>query len=488
MPPLAMTDFISFPSGMLIGLLLGWIIVRLLLSGRIAAMTLEFRSESATLTENLRNRVAEIDRLNAELTRSHAKTDETQALISDLEKKVTGLETLLKTEREGAEHLKTFLIDSKSLLSDSFKALSMNALNENSHSFMALASTSFSKYMEAAKSDLSLKSMEVKEIVKPVREALDRYDRHVQILELEREKAYGALTQQMTALSEDQKNLQKETGKLVKALQVPHTRGRWGEITLKRVAELAGMAEKCDFYQQESAQSETGVMRPDMIVRLPGNRNIIVDAKVPLSAYLDAVEAETDDLRKNLLETHARHVESHIQKLSQKSYYTQFKPTPEFVVLFIPGENFFSAALDKNPNLIEEGVQKGIVIATPTTLIALLKAVSYGWRQEAATENAQAISDLGHELYERLFLLSTHVNKVGGDIEKAMNSYNQMIGSIEKRVFVSARKFEQLGVRLKKEGKIEIADPLIHKARKLEITDENDASPTDNYSSESTLK
>ncbi|MBU0993701.1 MAG: DNA recombination protein RmuC [Proteobacteria bacterium] len=474
MPIISVNDLIGFPFGLLAGLIFGWIAAKLLLSGRFSVLASENKAEIATLTENIRNKTSEIEQLKKGIDGYQSKIDTNQIIISDLQKKCTELETLFKKEREEVLHRESFATESRKNLMDTFTALSSSALKENNRSFMELALSSFSKYMDAARHDLNVKSIEVKEIVKPVRDALERYDKHVQIMELEREKAYGTLTQQIFALSEEQKNLQKETGKLVKALQEPHTRGRWGEITLKRVAELAGMTEKCDFFQQETAQSENGLMRPDMIVRLPGSRNIIVDAKVPLSAYLDAVETETDANRNLLLETHARHVQSHIQKLAQKTYWTQFKPTPEFVVLFIPGENFFSAALNKKPNLIEEGVEKGVIIATPTTLISLLKAVSYGWRQELASENAQAISELGHELYERLFLVSSHINKLGKDIEKCMHTYNQMVGSIEKRVFVSARKFENLGVTLKGNNKIGDFDPIMQKARQLDIQDDTD--------------
>jgi len=238
----------------------------------------------------------------------------------------------------------------------------------------------------------------------------------------------------------------KETGKLVKALRVPHVRGRWGEITLRRVAEMAGLQAYCDFYEQPTASGERGRLRPDMMVRLPGGRLILVDAKVPLAAYLDALETASEKEREDHLDRHAQQVATHIQQLSAKSYWAHFDPTPEFVVLFIPGENFFSAALSRNPGLIESGVQKNVILATPTTLIALLKAVAYGWRQEQAADNAENVCRQGRELYERLQVMARHVDQMGKALESCVQHYNRMAGSLERRVLTAARRFEDLGV------------------------------------------
>ncbi|MCJ7617399.1 MAG: DNA recombination protein RmuC, partial [Desulfobacterales bacterium] len=284
-----------------------------------------------------------------------------------------------------------------------------------------------------------------------------------------REKAYGGLSQQVHSLVETQQILQKETGKLVKALRVPHVRGRWGEITLKRVAELSGMQNRCDFFEQQSAADDNGTMRPDMIVYLPGNRQIVVDAKVSLSSYLEALEAETEEERESFMAQHAKHIQTHMHQLAQKAYWKQFSPTPEFVVLFIPGENFFSAALVKNPQLIEEGVNKGVILATPTTLISLLKTVSFAWRQENVSENAKAISELGRELYIRLNSMAKHINKLGRDIERCTITYNDTIGSFESRVLTSARKFKELGISLPGDKDIVGIGPAKEKARKIDI-------------------
>jgi DNA recombination protein RmuC len=252
--------------------------------------------------------------------------------------------------------------------------------------------------------------------------------------------------QQMGMVANAHRELQRETGQLVKALRKPHVRGRWGEMTLKRVVEISGMMNHCDFIEQPSKHTESGVIRPDMVVSLPENRQIIVDAKVPLEAYLEALEAGSDTKRDSKLADHLKQLQTHINQLSQKAYWKQFQPTPEFVILFIPGENFFSAALMQSPQLIEEAARKQIVLATPTTLISLLKAVAYGWHQAAAAENAQIIADLGRELYERLSLVTQHLNKLGNEIGRSVTTYNTLIGSFERRLLTTVKKFQELGV------------------------------------------
>lgn len=300
--------------------------------------------------------------------------------------------------------------------------------------------------LSAARDDMDARAQAAENIVRPVSEALKRCQQYIQAAEQSREKAYGSLAQQVNSLMDAQNHLQKETGNLARALQVPHVRGRWGEMTLRRVAELAGMVNRCDFFEQQTASSAGGPLRPDMVVKLPGDRRIVVDAKVPLAAYLEALEAETEDQSEQCLRRHAGHVKAHVDSLAQKSYWQQFQPTPEFVVLFIPGENFFSAALTHAPGLIETGAGKGVVLATPTTLISLLKAVSFGWRREKASQNAQAIIELGTELFKRLGTLVRHLDRLGRDIEKCAATYNLAVGSFERRVLSSARKFKTLGI------------------------------------------
>ncbi|MFH1156021.1 MAG: DNA recombination protein RmuC [Pseudomonadota bacterium] len=325
------------------------------------------------------------------------------------------------------------------------KNLSAQALQANSSQFLDLADRFFAAYVNDAKKNLDIKGDEIIRSVDPVRQALETYETRLGLMEREREKAFGALGAHLMEMARGQQSLQKETGNLVKALRVPHVRGRWGELTLRRVAELAGMVDQCDFTEQAVSGSGKGLLRPDMVVHLPGGRNIIVDSKVPLAAYLDSLEAGTPQERRELLENHARQVQTHIAALSSKKYWERFQPTPEFVVLFIPGENYFSAALAHKPDLIEAAIEKGVVVATPTTLISLLKAVAYGWRQEKSAENAEVICQLGTELFQRLASVAEMMNHLGRDIERCAATYNKTIGSLENRVMVSARKLASLG-------------------------------------------
>ncbi len=401
----------------------------------------------------------------------HLKTTLTQTTT---ELKIQNEKFLNVSKEHAAAKEKIIMLEEmRSSMTDAFKAISANALKDNNSAFLDLARTTLSKYMDMARTDLDTRGKAVNSIVEPIRETLDKYDQKVAAMERAREKAYGGLTQQVQSLALSQKDLQKETGKLAKALQVPHVRGRWGEITLKRVAELSGMKDHCDFFEQPSALTENSIQRPDMVVHLPGKRKIVVDAKAPLSAYLEALEAETEADQEERLLAHAKQLLSHIQSLSKKEYWTSFKPAPEFVVLFIPGENFFSAALTKMPNLIDEGVKKGVILATPTTLISLLKAVAFGWHQETAAENAIAIRELGRELYDRLNLMVDHLNRLGRDLDRSTTTYNQVIGSFERRVFASARKFKDLGISSQEGRNLPVIDKVENKARETKNPEEN---------------
>ena len=355
----------------------------------------------------------------------------------------------------------------QSNLSDTFKALASDALGDSSQQFLNLAQKTFEQFMSDAKGDFGKSQEAIKGFIQPLMSSLNKFDEQVRGLEKTRVEAYTKLQEHLTSLNTTQQELRKETGNLVTALRRPEVRGRWGEITLKRVVELAGMVEHCDFFQQVTTTDEEGSrLRPDMIINLPSDRQVVVDSKVPLEAYLEGISAESEDQRTECLTRHAQQLRTHMNNLARKDYWKQFEKTPEFVVMFIPGESFFSCALEQEPALIEEGMEKRVVLATPTTLIALLWAVAYGWRQEQMTENAAKISDLGKDLYSRMHKLADYIKDIGKGLEKATNSYNQAVGSIESRVLPSARKFKDLGVSSTDE--IPTLDPAEKQVRELQ--------------------
>jgi DNA recombination protein RmuC len=387
-----------------------------------------------------------------------------------LKTKVAELETRLTEERRAAGEKLNLLQEAQQKLSDAFKALSADALKSNNQSFLELARATLEKFQDNARTDLESRQKAIDELVKPLKESLEKVDHKIGEIEKSRTSAYAGLTEQVRSLAVTQAQLQNETANLVKALRAPTVRGRWGEIQLKRVVEIAGMVEYCDFQLQETVTTEDGRLRPDMVIRLPNNKNLVVDSKAPLQAYLEALEARDETTRTARLADHARHIRTHLTQLGNKNYWEQFRPAPEFVVMFLPGETFFSAALEQDPGLIEFGVNRQVILATPTTLIALLRAVAYGWRQEQITQNAQDISDLGKTLYDRICTLAGHFTDVGKCLERSIDAYNRTVSSLESRVLVTARKFKELGASTGK-NELETLEIIDKTARRIPVDD-----------------
>jgi len=348
-------------------------------------------------------------------------------------------------------------------MEQTFADLSHNALERNNRMFLELAQQSFGKLQAQAKGDLEVRERAVEDLVKPIREALDQTRKEIQQLEKDRRQTHGVLTQHLESLVETQRALQGETRNLVQALRRPEVRGQWGELTLRRLAELAGMVEHCDFSEQVHTDTEDGRRRPDMIVRMPAGRQVVVDVKTPLDAYLSAVEATEDGPQNEYLIQHARHIRTRVRELASKRYWEQFTEAPEFVVLFIPGDQFLSAALDQDHTLLEDALAQKVILATPTSFVALLRAIAYGWRQETLNKNAEQIRQIGEELYRRLNTLTDHMAKLGRQLDSSVAQYNRLVGSFDAKFIPGARKFSELGVPANAD--IESPEPIEKQAR-----------------------
>ncbi len=452
-----MTEAVLVLAGIFIGVSVAWIAVSSRFKASGVQREAEIQAAAAVQIRSLEQRAGASDALVTELRQQVSQHErEKAALRSAFEREqqerteaATRLDESRKRLDDSYRHLeeqKTLIELMKKDLADTFTALSSAALKSSNEDFLRLATEHLGKVSAETKGKLGEHQQSIDATVKPLQEMLKRYEQQIRELEDSRHKSFGSLSEQIRALSGMQERLQKETNNLVTVLRRPRASGSWGELGLRRVAELAGMAPYCDFYEQESVATESGRIRPDMIVRLPNGREIVVDAKAPVDAYLNAVSAGTDDEKKKGIANYVAQVRNHMTGLGSKSYWDQFPQSPELVVMYLPGESFFSVALEHDPKLIEDGSLKKVILATPTTFIALLKAVAYGWQQEQVAKSAQEVNKLGKELYERFSLLIEHFSRTGDSLRKAVGSYNDSVRSLETRLLPSVRKFRDLGI------------------------------------------
>lgn len=406
-----------------------------------------------------------------ELAEKHSKIEDLSEQISLFREKEAAFESQIEERERSLKEKLQILENAKEELTKQFAQISHGVLEKNNRIFLDLALQSFENYQKQASTELHQRHQTIGESFKILQDSLQKLEEHNQSLEQRRIAAYSGLTEQVRGLMDTQTKLQTETRNLVNALRAPSQRGRWGEIQLRRVVEMAGMIEYCDFEEQVSKNTEEGKLRPDLIVRLPNSKNIVVDSKVALDAYLDAISLTDEDAKQARLMDHARQVRRHVSQLSAKAYWQQFEPTPEFVVMFLPGEPIFTAALEYDAQLIEYGAENRVLIATPMTLIALLRAVAYGWRQEQVAESAQEISKMAQELYGRMGTMADHFGKLGANIDRTVKTYNDTVGSMERMVLPQIRKLKEKGIGSSSD--ILVLEPVDRAIRELQSSEVN---------------
>jgi len=462
--------------GLLLGILLAALVARTRHT-RLLAVASERAAELAARLEERSLRNTELETSLASATTENSARRAAEAR----------LEAELKGERTASAEKLALVNAAEKALREAFQALSSEALQNNNQAFLTLATTALGEVQQRATGELDSRRQAVDELIKPIRESLERVGTQLRTVETERLSAYSTLNEQVRSLATTQQQLHSETANLVRALRTPNVRGRWGEIQLRRVVELAGMLPHCDFQEQPTVATDEGRRRPDLVVRLPGGRQMVVDAKAPLLAYLDALEATDESLRDANLKEHARQVRDHVTSLGAKTYWTQFQPSPEFVVMFLPAETFFNAALQHDPTLIEFAANRRVVLASPTSLIALLYAVAHGWQQQDVANSVLELGQLGRTLYDRLRTMVTHFEALRRSLDGATAAYNNAMGSLESRVLVAARRFKDLSASA---PEIPLIEPLDRTARGFELNlrlDPDDAGaalPTDELESQ----
>jgi len=440
-----MPPFVWLIIGLALGGIIGWLAASVHARGALASRIDEAESRANIAENNAAALEGKLTELRAQNQSAAADFDRLRQKMENEQAARVKAETSLEETVKRLEEEKKLIEEAKTRLTDAFKGLAGESLNSNNEAFLKLARESFDKLVLEARGDMGKRQEAIQGLVAPLSEKLKSFDEHVREIEKNRVDAYSSLSEQIKGLSQAQMALQKETGNLAQSLKAPKVVGSWGESTLERVVELSGLSEHCDFKREVSINTEDGRLRPDLVVYLPGDRQIVVDAKATFEAYQEAVSAESEEARRSAIERHASQVRAHMLRLAGKAYWKQFEKAPEFVVMFIPRESFYSATQAIDPSLYEDAMANRVLLATPTNLLALLRAVAFGWRQEQIARNAQEISTLGRQLYERMSTLADYIQDIGKGLERATQSYNKAVGSIETRVLPAARRFKDLG-------------------------------------------